>query len=75
MVRHTVVAAWQTDHYPLGGTLSEAVLVLEDGRAVYLSPGELDELCEDFDDAVSRCIGVPEVAPGLLEAWRTGYSA
>ena len=67
-MQYKVVAAWKTDYYPLGGTRSKEVLVLEDGSAVYRNPGQPDELCEDFDDAVSRCIGLPEVAPELLGA-------
>ena len=70
---HTVIAAWKTDRYPLGGNLAEEILVLDDGRAIYLNPGLPDEVCEDFDAAVARCEGAPEVAPALLVAWRDGY--
>jgi hypothetical protein len=70
-----VTKAYTTDHFPLGGNLSEEVLVLADGRAVYLNPGQDDEIYETLDDAEEACVGTIEASMSLLAAWSAGYDA
>ena len=71
---HAVIAAWKTDAYPLGGNLPEEILLLDNGRAIYLNPGLPDEVCVSLEAAVARCAGTPVVADTLLAAWRDGYT-
>ena len=68
-----VIHAYRTDHYPLDGNLPEVVLVLDDGRAVYLNPGLADEIYDTLDEALDRCEGTPEESASLFIAWQAGY--
>lgn len=69
-----VTHAYKTDHYPLDGNLTEEVLVLADGRAVYLNPGLPDEICHSLEDAKDYCVGTIEASASLLTAWAKGYN-
>ena len=68
-----VIDAYKTDHFPLDGNLSEEVLVLADGRAVYLNPAQPDEIYGSLDEAQAACIGTIEPSASLLAAWSAGY--
>lgn len=68
-----VIAAYTTNHFPLGGNLPEEVLELETGEGVYLNPGLEDEVYPDLDEALARCTGTPEDDDDLLAAWDDGY--
>lgn len=75
MNRVAVVKAYKSDHYPVSGNLSEEVLVLADGRAVYLNPGLPDEIYDDEGSAVEACVGDLTTSESLLQAWNRGYEA
>lgn len=74
--RIPVAAAYVTDHSPRGGNITEEVLVLEDGRAVFMTPDDVDTLCASYEDAQDLCVGTCVRSSTLLSAWvqRGGYA-
>ena len=71
-----VIKAYTTNHRPDGGNLTEEILVLETGQAVFLTPDDVDTICADEDTAWACAYGTPEESeesPALLAAWAKGY--
>lgn len=46
-----VIRYFKTNHYPLNGNIPEEILLLEDGRAVYLNPSESDKVFNSLEEA------------------------
>ena len=63
-----VLRAYTTDQ-------GEEVLILADGRGVYLHPGYDEAIFAEGDDALRACTGVPALEPRRLAAWQAqgGY--
>jgi hypothetical protein len=70
-----VTRAYKTNHFSLKGNISEEVLALADGRAVYLTPGLENEIFASLEEALDFCYGEPEESVSLTNAWGEGYKA
>jgi len=65
-----VIAAYKTDHFPLGGNISEEIFVVEDGWAIFLTPDHPDTMFPTLEEAIEHAIGTATFSQSLLDAWK-----
>lgn len=69
---HQVTQAYRTQYHPYGGSMPEEVLVLDDGRAVYLNTRGFDVLFTNTLSALDYCVGTPCASRSLTQRWKHG---
>jgi hypothetical protein len=67
--RH-VIRAYKAESRTDNGMVTEEVLLLDDGHAVYCNPGYEDAIVASLDDALAYCVAEPYESATLLAAWQ-----